>query len=89
LGSGRYFRRGERRGHADADAHCHGDGNSNSHGNSNSDCHSNSNSNSYRYCHYNTIAHSHAAPDTYAEARVTEASSHASAAAIDFADSRV
>jgi len=74
VGSGRYFGSCDRRRHTNTDAHCHGDSNSN--------CHT--------HRHWNDIADSHASPDTYAEASLdTEGSSHASAAAIDFADSRV
>jgi hypothetical protein len=54
------------------------------HTNADANCHCHG----HRNC--NAIADSYTAPDTYAEASPdTEASSYASAAAIDFADSKV
>jgi hypothetical protein len=67
LGSGRYFRRGGRRGYTDANAHCYSD--SDRYSNGQRDCHTDGDrhANSDRYGdgqpHGNSIGNSHAATD--------------------------
>jgi hypothetical protein len=67
LGSGRYFRRGGRRGYTDANAHCYSDSdrfsNGQCHCHADGDRHANSDRNGNGQPHGNGIGNSHAATD--------------------------
>jgi hypothetical protein len=87
LGSGRYFRRGGRRGYTDANAHCYSD--SDRYSNGQCHCHADGDrhANSDRYCngqpHGNSIGNSHAATDANTQSgAISKAAPNAFAQAI-------
>jgi hypothetical protein len=85
LGSGRYFRRGGRRGYTDTNADCYSD--SDRYSNGQRDCHTDGDSDRYGngQPNGNSIDNSHAATDANTEVgAIRKAAPHASAEAIDF-----